>query len=514
MIWMVLFLVWSGDNGDKDVDWAERQFKSHIRFLASDALQGRDTTFPGQKTAAEYIAAHFRSHDIPPAYPNTEDEYLQSYELSVTETDPASLSLKVRGRGESLSLVHGRDYSFFSPRLSNFSDRAPLTFVGFGLENDDYNDFGGVDIEGHWAVMFEGRPNGKGPLFKEDKISGGRFWEKIMKVLSRGGKGVIVLVDDEYEGYDNGRSQSSMAFPGQSESSGECFPIIRIPANKAEAFLGKYAKRVEKARKMIEEKEKPQSFVLKARTLDFTVRYEKTIKKAENVIAVLPGDDPVLKDEYVVVSAHYDHVGVQGREVYNGADDNASGTATIMLLGQRFRQIPHRRSLILLLVSGEEHGLLGSEHFVKNPNVPHEQIVANINFDMVGRPEKGLGVIPSKNDDVTSLNDLLMQINQDKNYNIALRDDMDRYHSRSDHYNFVENGIPAIFFFSGMHDDYHEPTDDWDKIQYKDLAQSYFLFEEFAQAVMNADERPTWKKDRKKEGDHSEDDDKKTSPGQ
>ncbi len=495
MIWLLLLFGWS----DPDTVWAEQQYQSHIRFLASDALAGRDTTFLGQKTAAQYIAAHFRRHDIPPAFPQETEGYFQTYQLSVTETVLSSLSLNLKGRGPAASLVHGRDYAFLTPRLGDFSDKAPMVFVGYGIENEDYNDYVNQEIEGHWVVMLDGTPQSDGPIFGKEKVKGGRLWQKLMKAMNRGAKGIVVLLDEPFEGDDNSGPQSSMEFPGEDDGMSTCYPIIKIPSNKRDMFLGKYAAKAARAQKFIDKNEKPQGFTLKGRILDFSVKFENNVKTAENVIGVLPGDDPILKDEYVVISAHYDHVGKKGNVVYNGADDNASGTATIMLLGERLRKISHRRSLILLLVSGEEHGLLGSEYFLKDPIVPYESIVANINFDMVGRPNDGLGIIPAKNDDVTSLNELLKSINTTKNYHLTLLEDLDRFHSRSDHYNFVEKGIPALFFFSGMHDDYHEPTDDWDKIQYEKLASIYFLFEDFTRSVLDGDERPYWLRDREKE---------------
>ncbi|HEX6313706.1 MAG TPA: M28 family peptidase, partial [Gemmatimonadaceae bacterium] len=191
---------------------------------------------------------------------------------------------------------------------------------------------------------------------------------------------------------------------------------------------------------------------------------------APNTVAILPGTDPVLRDEYIVISAHMDHVGVNGASVkdsiWNGADDDASGTAGVLALAEAFSETPPRRSIIFLTVSGEEHGLWGSAWFAGNPPVPIGRIVANFNLDMIGRNWKDSIVVVGM--EHSDLGGTLMKIAAaHPELGITpMRDPWpeENFFGRSDHYNFARRGVPALFFFNGVHEDYHQPSDSPDKI--------------------------------------------------
>lgn len=221
-------------------------------------------------------------------------------------------------------------------------------------------------------------------------------------------------------------------------------------------------------------------------------------RSAPNAVGVLPGTDPALRDEYLVISAHMDHVGTNGASVndsiWNGADDNASGTAGVLALAKAFAQTPVRRSIIFLTVSGEELGLLGSAWFTGNPPVPVRQMVANFNFDMIGRNWKdSIVVIGLEHSD---LGDVVKKVSAaHPELGIAPLGDpwpQESFFTRSDHYNFARRGVPALFFFNGTHADYHQPGDSPGKIDAEKASRIVRLIYHVVSAVGNATPRPQW----------------------
>jgi len=219
---------------------------------------------------------------------------------------------------------------------------------------------------------------------------------------------------------------------------------------------------------------------------------------APNSVGILPGTDPVLRDEYIVVSAHMDHVGVNGASVkdsiWNGADDDASGTAGVLALAEALAQSPPRRSFIFLTVSGEEHGLWGSSWFATHPPVPIDRIVANLNLDMIGRNWKDSIVVVGL--EHSDLGGTLAKVNAaHRELGItAMRDPwpQENFFGRSDHYNFARRGVPALFFFNGVHADYHQPSDSPDKIDAEKESRVVRLIYHVAVAIANATARPQW----------------------
>ena len=487
MIWM-LFLLFSEPSGSTDL---LAKYRAHVRFLASDALEGREATYSGQRVAAQYIATQLEMMGMEPGMGSS---YFQNFELEVTGIDPSSIKYQIRGRGKALNeganLLALQVFDF-----GVYSKSGPIAFAGYGISNDDYDDYAGQDVRGHWVVIHHGKPKGDGPLFSKDEVSGTRFYHKYMTAVAKGALGLIRIRDGEHSGH---RTGVSINLPGESEEDEERhFPVFSLNESDAEAFFGKHFKRYKKSLETIRLTEKPAPFVLKGRTFQSAYRTETESKPTENVVAVLPGQDPELKDEHIVISAHYDHIGVSNAGVNNGADDNASGVATLLNLAERLKEQDRRRSLTFLFLTGEEHGLLGSKYYVTDEAVSLDKIVANLNFDMVGRNAfGGLAIIPGQNDDVSSLNEWLKQANTENGHDMMLKEDQDRFHRRSDHYTFVKEGIPAVFFFGGIHDDYHQPGDDWELLDFDFMLKAHYLYEDFLLKTLNHDEKPKFLKDR------------------
>ncbi|MHB1168809.1 MAG: M28 family metallopeptidase [Longimicrobiales bacterium] len=224
-------------------------------------------------------------------------------------------------------------------------------------------------------------------------------------------------------------------------------------------------------------------------------------RNVPNVVAILPGSDPVLRDTYIVLSAHFDHVGVgtpdaSGDSIYNGADDDASGTSGMLEVAEAFASLPvaPRRSLVFLAVSGEEKGLLGSRWYSDHPTVPIEQIVANVNLDMIGRNAPDSIVVIGQ--EFSSLGPLIQQIAEDRpELGLTVAEDIwpeQNFFFRSDHFNFARKEIPALFFFAGVHEDYHQPSDHVEKIDADKAARIARLVYWLTSAVANDPQAPEW----------------------
>jgi Zn-dependent M28 family amino/carboxypeptidase len=280
-------------------------------------------------------------------------------------------------------------------------------------------------------------------------------------------------------------------------------PPIYISSTLGQKLAGKKVNKIIKLRDKITQTGKPTHT-----TIPVDVHLEAThqIKSTPsvNVLGYVEGIDPVLKDEVVIVTAHYDHLGMRGNDIFFGADDNASGTSGVMEIAQAFAQAKSsgngpKRSVLCMLVTGEEKGLLGSQYYVEHPIFPLAQTVADVNIDMIGRndekhPDSNYTYVIGSDRLSTELHHINETVNQlytklQLDYTYNMDSDPNRYYYRSDHYNFAKNGIPVIFYFSGAHADYHRPTDTPDKIRYEKAEAIARLAFHTAWELANRDER-------------------------
>ena len=294
-------------------------------------------------------------------------------------------------------------------------------------------------------------------------------------------KHIQILASDSLEGRETGEQGQKKA----AEYIANCFKKAGIPPYKCKTYFQKF--------KVKSKGHLRQRILLKQKYV-----------KGENVLGFIEGTD--LKDEVLIITAHYDHLGKKDTSIYNGADDNASGTSAILEIAEAFMNAKKdsfgpRRSILIMAVSGEEKGLLGSKYYTENPIYPLEKTIANLNVDMIGRIDKH-----HKNGDYvyligsdrlsTELHNISEAVNK-KNFKLELdytfndRDDPNRYYYRSDHYNFAKNKIPVIFYFNGVHDDYHKPTDTIDKIDFEKTQKISRLIFLTAWELANRNERPS-----------------------
>ena len=476
--------------------------QQHLNVLASDAMEGRETGQPGQKKAAAYIANYFRDQQLTPAVGDT--SYLQRFPIIETAWNKPFMQID----GQRFTLFE--DFYAF-PALAEPLDTLidKVTFVGYGIAGERYDDYQKPDVRGKAIMILSGEPMHRDSTYA---LSGtdepSRFstnfragLEAKYEMAKERGARVVLMVDENYE--ENIRRFALYAArPSlrlQSEAASQT-SLIFISPKMAHALVGE--KRLAKARRRITKQGKPYSF-RRPTDLTFALRQDVDRMTSENVLGYLEGSD--RKDEMVIVTSHYDHIGVTNGQVNNGADDDGSGTVGVLELAQAFAQAKAeghgpRRSLLFMTVSGEEKGLFGSEYYTDHPVFPLENTVVDLNIDMIGR------IDPQHEEDSAyvyiigsdRLSTELHEINEaanadythlDLDYTYNATDDPNRFYYRSDHYNFAKHGIPIIFYFNGTHADYHQPTDTVDKINFDLLRDRARLVFYTAWQLANQDKR-------------------------
>ncbi|HEX6308387.1 MAG TPA: M20/M25/M40 family metallo-hydrolase [Longimicrobiales bacterium] len=446
-----------------------------IAFLASDELRGRDTPSPGLEAAANYAAEEFRRLGLEPA--GGADSYIQRFPFDASALDRAGVLVETRTGGRTNRLEFARDY-FVIPAPADSVAGTPL-YLGPAR--------GGALLPPEAA----GRPVA---FFVAD--TGSAAWQMaagaaLQSSLAARAAAVVLIMAPAFP--------DSMISILAGQLSGQILPVpmpvVGLRYGVAAQIFGTAGLDLDRIRESTE----PAS--LGDLTIAIRTPIEGSSVEAPNVAAILPGSDPALSREYVVFSAHIDHVGVgdpdaTGDSIYNGADDDASGTTAVLEIAEAFASLGQRpaRSLLFLLVSGEEDGLLGSQHYVEEPTVPLEQIVANINIDMIGR--NAPDTVVAIGQDYSSLGPAVQRVSAaNPALGLTVAPDLwpeEQLFFRSDHFSFAMKEIPAIFFTTGLHDDYHRPSDEPETIDNDKLARVARLLFRFAHELASMPERPQW----------------------
>jgi hypothetical protein len=450
--------------------------RDRIAFLASDELRGRMTPSPGLERAAEYIATHFREMGLRPA--GDGDSFIQRWPFRQFTMNPGTVRLVIESPGGIPAMAYARDF-FAAPAARDSVSGEP---VFLGPLDRVLGDFP-ADVADRIAVVTVGLQPGS-ELFTAPQDA-----------ARAGARGLIFVMHPLHTAPVIAEVASQLAGIGFEAP----IPAFGIRYEQAQGLFR--AAGLNPA--MLADPAHARAVVLAGASILMSAPLDRVEHAAPNIVAVLPGSDPVLRDEYVVLSAHFDHVGVgrpdaTGDSIYNGADDNASGTAVMMEVARALAALPEserpRRSVLFLAVSGEEQGLFGSRHFAEHPTVPAAQMVANINMDMVGR--NAPGELIAIGQEYTSLGPLAERV-ASENPHLRLRlmpdpDPAEQAFFRSDHVSFMRQDVPAIFFTTWLHEDYHRPSDTVEKIDADKTARvAQFVFR-FTHAVADAQERPRW----------------------
>ena len=463
--------------------------KRHLYIVAGPEMEGRNTPSPGLERAATYIENQFKSFGLLPGNNGTYRQFYPLYKDSITGS-----TLKVNGT----AFTADNDYQVNAMTSYNASLRlGEAVFVGYGIvDGDVWNDYKDVNVAGKVVILANGSPAN----YKTTATgfsSPANLSVKIRNAQTNGAIAVFVVADNF--------PRKPIVSGGNYQLNGyaaSVYPqVVNISEKVAAQIIGADGEGILAKLKA----GNAPSKAYKAK-IDLSVNKVTKEEMVSNVIGIVEGSDK--KDEYVVVTAHYDHEGIRADgTIYYGADDDGSGTVSVIEMAEAFAKAKAagkgpRRTMVFMTVSGEEKGLWGSEYYGNNPVFPLEKTSVNLNIDMIGRigsdytgkDKDSLNYVYVIGDDklstdltpVTDIANKYVKLKLDKRYNDI--NDKNRFYYRSDHYNFAKNGVPAIFYFNGVHADYHKPTDTPDKINYPLMAKRAQLVFYTAWEIANRDD--------------------------
>jgi hypothetical protein len=468
-------------------------YVEHVKYLASPEQQGRGAGSDGLLRAEEYVARQFESAGLEPAGEN--GSYLQPFTVTTGATMGEDNSFVVSQAGEQQRLQPEQDYIPL-----NFSSSGSLSgnvvFAGYGVSANEfhYDDYFHLPVEDKIVVVLRYEP----PSFSEER-SGGRekhythhahLVSKAINARNRGAKAVILLSGD------TGKEDKLVKFGSVAGPDNAGILMVQVANAVAEKWFAAAGKSLGDLQESINENTRAQSLVFPdSFSISLDVDIERKQATVHNVVGYLPGQT----DEYIIVGAHHDHLGYgddsslapsQIGEVHAGADDNASGTAGVIELAKAFVRRGERpqRGILFMTFGGEEIGLLGSAHWAEHPTRPIEKAAAMINMDMIGRIRDSKVYVGG----VGTGSTFKPLIEQAEKQNGLKVDYSKETHSSSDHTSFAARQIPVLFFFSGLHSDYHKPSDTWEKINAEPAAQLLAMVGDIAASLAGAEERPSF----------------------
>jgi hypothetical protein len=450
-------------------------FFARIEFLASDELGGRDTPSPGLEAAAVYMASEFRRAGLEPA--GDAGSYLQRWPYTTRAMDVTGSRFDITVGTATRALTYAADYVAQPGARGIFA--GGLVFAGAEIPAAEVR---GETLRGRAVV-----------LYPQTQLSPQVLARTRAAADSAGAGAVVIVLPADVDA----RALSTL---GSQARGGAAIPVFFLRQDRARELFRDTRLDFEQ---LTRPGAPPRMVPMQGATANLGASMAETVHYVPNVAGVLRGSDPDLLNTYVVISAHIDHVGTGCRGVTpqnpicNGADDNASGSAAVMELAEAFALLPvkPRRSILFLGVAGEEKGLLGSRHYADNPTVPAQNIVANINVDMVGRSPHP-DTVAALGQAYSSLGPLVQRLNQDMpELRLTVEDDMwpgQNLFFRSDHFSFMRHEIPALFFFTGLHDDYHAATDTVEKIDLDQITRITRLVFHLTNAIANDPNPPAW----------------------
>ena len=510
-----------------------------ITYLASDALEGRRTGTPGANDAAHYIAGEFSLLSLRPGMQmagagRTRGEirahYLQPFPyVASVELGKNNLIVIDRRRADSPSFMVGKDWMPLGFSSNGGFQGAEIVFAGYGISSAElkYDDYAVSNVKDRIAVVFAGTPDGDNPHGQFARAGEIRF--KAAAARAAGARALLIIANEDKFSDDR---LSHLTYDNAGEAG---IPIAVISRNMASSFLGDLAalEKIADARTPTASSNNPNRRAGTGLSLNLIVDVLRRESSSFNVIGILPGSDPKLKGEAIVIGAHYDHLGRGGEgslaaregDIHHGADDNASGVAGLIELARMFSSHKLRRTIVFIAFSGEEEGLIGSSFYVNHPVVQLANTVAMINMDMIGRLKDknlivgGVGTAQEWRSMVEADNSLqgmtvtvnatgvqaplpntfpivvgangrpIVTMDPAKHFNLTLNEDG---YGPSDHSSFYARQVPVLFFWTGTHNDYHKPSDTADKINYEGEARIVSFVERIIRDLDKSDKRPTY----------------------
>lgn len=477
-------------------EFTSDEYVKHVKFLASEKLRGRGTGMPGLEKAADYVARQFKAAGLAPG---SGSSYFQEFQVTVRAQLGKRNYFDYLADGKKQSLKLREDFQPLS-FSSTAKQSCPLVFAGYGITAKEYNydDYAGLDVKGKCVLLLRFEPQ----EFDEKSVFAGKAYtehaqlpSKAFNARNHGAKGVILINNminrpsetDKLEAFGKANGPADVGLP-----------FIQLKAEIGERWLKSAGKDLRNIVNEIDKDLKPRSFAfVDSMTLDLESEVDHVQKRVRNIVGYLPGET----DEYVIIGAHYDHLGLGEQNslapsmagtAHPGADDNASGTAGLIELARYFASQPKpKRGILFLAFAGEELGLLGSSFFANNPSIPLAKASAMLNMDMIGRVQNGRVFVGGSGTGST-LKPLLDRIAKESELKVDLSEKSG--YGSSDHVSFTTKEVPVLFFFSGLHADYHKPSDTWDKINGVEAIKVLKLVAGMTRALSEAPERPLYVK--------------------
>jgi hypothetical protein len=492
-----------------------RELRHHLEYIASDALEGRDALSPGFREAAQYVAARIREDGVTPAGDN--GTYFQDIGIRRTTVDAAHAVVTLGAT----RFTHGTDFLAPSPGKAS----GGLVYVGHGwtVPAKKLDPFQGVDVKGKWLVILPGSPEELTPADLARMVADVDFAQPEANARRLGAIGIVKL-PSSYDLNHWERDARRETTRGELVVDRLSPPVAKLPQITAAGSLsnalfdGETQNGAEMSSR-VARRDAGASFALDAaKILSIDVPTVVRMEHTMNVVGIVEGRDPALKNEYVALGAHLDHLGRStdeartkgGDDINNGADDDGSGVVALVTMAGAVAKGPRpKRSLLFVWHTGEEYGSWGAQYFLAFPPVPIERIVAQLNVDMIGRskypgtsnPGDGQLTGPTEvylvgsrrlsrelGDTCTAVNDAYLHLKF--NYKYDAPDDAEKIYTRSDHYEYAQKGIPVAFFFTGLHGDYHRPSDEIGRIDFAKLQRVARTVFATAWTLGNAPTRP------------------------
>lgn len=439
-----------------------------VKTLSSKEMGGRRAGTPGNVLAQNYLINQLKKFKIAP--------FNKSHEQKFT-----IFTRMLKNGPNGINLSKGSTIVFEPLAYSDSGSlkSGDLVFAGFGItltkqDKLQYDDYKGMDVKNKIVIVMTGDPgigNKKSPFRNPDYVNYRSLMYKMKNAQLHGAKGILFVHDPLSFGE---KKEPELLF-NETESGGHRFDILAgfVKGTWVNSLLGKEHNLKELQKKMAKET-RPQSFLLNKK-IQLDVHLKKETGRVSNIVGVISGKDPVKKDKWIVIGAHFDHLGLGGHssmdpslvnKVHHGADDNASGVSVVLSLAQKIQQNPLDHSVLVVLFNAEENGLLGSRSFVSR--LETKNVIGMLNFDMVGRYQQHvsvMGVLSSKN-----FQSLIQKTEEKDRFDLKLKL-QDFALGSSDHAAFLEKKIPSLFFSTGAHEDYHRPSDTWEKIDYHHMGE-------------------------------------------
>jgi hypothetical protein len=468
------------------------QYLENIKVLASDEMQGRANGGPELEKAAAFIATQFRAFGLRPL---AEDGFLLTFPITVNASLGPENRLTYWEGSKSTSLALNEDFRPMSLSASG-TVSGGVVFAGYGITAPEYgyDDYAGLDVKDKLVLILRHEPQ----EFNQKSVFSGRvytnhaqFESKALNAKLRGARAVLFVNDKPTHPNETGGLADFSSGPGPPSPG---IPFVEVKAEVADRWMQLAGYSLAKVVEEVDRKLRPRSFALPG---SFRVELVADVRQQSRAIHNVAGYLPGKTDEYLILGAHYDHVGL-GEQfsmapskrglAHNGADDNASGTSALIELSRWFSARPQpRRGILFMAFAGEEIGLVGSNHYLEDPRLPIEKAIAMINMDMIGRLRDNEVYVGGVNTG-SSFKKVLQEANQGPRFTLETSDNGG--YGSSDQFSFLPKQIPVLLFFTGLHADYHTPGDTWDKIDAPAGARLTGLIGSVVERLLQAPSRP------------------------